>query len=183
MELSLITDALTIATTRGLVFAKIASQNLSIVYENAISSESSSSSSSSPAFATLAISAVDSISAPPIRPNSYKSAPRTLSRRIKRTRRRSLTGESDGEEDGFSGGDDGPFGGGGGGGGRGWNFGRYEGGSEDWEGESESFYSDLASDFVYEVLGWIALSNCVHFAFKKVVRIMGDSSRDKATIC
>ncbi|KAJ6323408.1 hypothetical protein OIU76_010838 [Salix suchowensis] len=44
--------------------------------------------------------------------------------------------------------------------------------------------SGFAYGFVYEVIYWIALSNCVHFAFKKVVRIVadgiGDTERGKA---
>lgn len=114
--------------------------------------------------------------------------PRTLARKKNRTRKRSLAGD-DGEEDGFFGdGDDGPFGGSGGcgGGGKGWNFDGFRG--QNWEDDESSSpsFSDPAFDFVYEVISWIALSNCIHFAFKKVVRIVadgiGDASREKVPV-
>ena len=75
---------------------------------------------------------------------------------------------------------DGPFnnGGGGGGGGGSWNFGGF--GGANWEGYSSNSYNDPAFDFVYEVLSWIVLSNCLHFAFKKVVRIVADVFGDPA---
>ncbi|KAB5545335.1 hypothetical protein DKX38_013447 [Salix brachista] len=38
--------------------------------------------------------------------------------------------------------------------------------------------SDFACGFVYEVIYWIALSNCVHFAFKKVVKLVADGIGD-----
>lgn len=71
--------------------------------------------------------------------------------------------------------DGGYFGGGGSGrggnGGKGWNF---DGnGGVNWGESSNNSFNDPAFDFVYEVLSWIALSNCLHFAFKKMVRIMG----------
>lgn len=110
--------------------------------------------------------------------------PRTLLRKKRRTKRRSYSGgddsEDSGEGDGFfdGGNDDGPFGGGGGYGGRGWNFDGF--GGKNWGDDGESSSSnEFAFDFVYEVIYWIALSNCVHFAFKKVARIVADSDRDK----
>ncbi|XP_072997249.1 uncharacterized protein [Typha latifolia] len=99
--------------------------------------------------------------------------PRTLLRRSRRTRRISLT---DGGDDAFSGdgdGDDGPFGGGGGG--SGWGFGG--GGGSGWYGSDPPpsptpSSSDPAFDLVYEIMCWIALSNCTHFAFKKVAKLL-----------
>ncbi|CAL9114822.1 unnamed protein product [Musa textilis] len=125
---------------------------------------------------SLCLSALDS-GAPPaaVRSDPFRpaAAPRAFARRTRRrTRRRSLT-EGGGEDDGFSGdgdGDDGPFGGGGdaGGGGKGWNSGDQGPG---WGGSSPSS-SDPAFDFIYEVMCWIALSNCSHFAFKKMGRLL-----------
>lgn len=95
-------------------------------------------------------------------------------------------GEDDGGEFGFffdGGDDDGAFGGGNswGGGGSGWNFGGF--GGSNWDEPSSNSISDPAFDFVYEVLSWIVFSNCLHFAFKKVVRIvaggLGDPAREK----
>ncbi|KAK9139293.1 hypothetical protein Scep_008974 [Stephania cephalantha] len=143
---------------------------------------------------SAAISPTDSVAPPIARPSSYRTVPRTLARRRTRTRKRSAAdgGGGGGEEDVlFGDGDDGPFGGSGsgphgsGGGGRGWNFGDFGGNWEDDEdssSSSSSSYSDPAFDFVYEVISWIALSNCIHFAFKKVVRvIVGDGIGDDAS--
>ncbi|KAL1806698.1 hypothetical protein ACET3Z_029766 [Daucus carota] len=122
---------------------------------------------------------IDAVAPPPVKRNYIPKAPRSLVRKRCRTRRRSLTGgdDEDGGDGGFFGGD-GPFGGGGGGGGGGWNF-----DGSDWE-ESSASWSDPAFDFVYEVMSWIALSNCLLYAFKKVLRIGGAGDREKAqTIC
>ncbi|KZV23298.1 hypothetical protein F511_02199 [Dorcoceras hygrometricum] len=116
-------------------------------------------------------------------------ATRTLTkprlRRIRRVKQKSLISDHDGSEgDGFFGFIDGcDFSGGDGhlgssGGGRGWNFGGY--GGANWEESSNDSISDPAFDFVYEVLCWIAMSNCLHFAFKKVVRIVADGFGDPA---
>ncbi|XP_010914498.1 uncharacterized protein [Elaeis guineensis] len=161
MEISAaISDAISLAATHGLAF----STKLLLARPSP----------------TLALSA-----APPtaVRSDFYRpAAPRALVRRPRRTRRRSLTDGDGGEEDAFSGdgdGDDGPFGGGGGGG-RGWNFG---GGSNwsgsDWDGsESPSFSSsDPAFDFIYEIVCWIALSNCTHFAWKKLGRLLAERGK------
>ncbi|PQQ21448.1 uncharacterized protein Pyn_04615 [Prunus yedoensis var. nudiflora] len=67
--------------------------------------------------------------------------------------------------------------GGSGGGGGGWNFDRF--GGHNWDESSSSSPSDPAFDFVYEVMCWIALSNCVHFAFKRVIRIVADGLGDE----
>jgi hypothetical protein len=73
--------------------------------------------------------------------------------------------------DGVYGGGSGGFGGGGGGGSD-WNFNRFgEGDNPD-----ESSLPDPAFDFVYQVLSWIMLTNCLHFAVKKIVRIIADGS-------
>lgn len=129
---------------------------------------------------TLALSAAPTtvVRSDPYRP----AAPRALVRRTRRTRRRSLTDADGSGEDAFSGdgdGDDGPFGGGGGG--RGWNLGGGNNWSgSDWEGSGSSSFSspDPAFDFIYEMMCWIALSNCTHFAWKKLGRLL--AGREKA---
>ncbi|KAF3530501.1 hypothetical protein DY000_02043741 [Brassica cretica] len=75
---------------------------------------------------------------------------------------------------------DGPlgFGGGGGGDGKGWNY----GGGGGWDESLSWSWSDPAMEFVYEVICWIALSNCVHFAFKRIVRIVTDGEREKLSL-
>ncbi|CAF2126553.1 unnamed protein product [Brassica rapa] len=109
-------------------------------------------------------------------------------RKKRRTKRVSLGGDSEEGGDfgrfvleGGFGGNDGPFGfgggGDGGGGGKGWSY----GGGGNWD-ESSSSWSDPAMEFVYEVICWIALSNCVHFAFKRMVRIVTDGEREKLNL-
>lgn len=132
----------------------------------------------------------DALAPPPVKPKSRRTtAPRTILRKKRRTKRRSYSGGDDdfgdsGEGDGFfdGGNDDGPFGGGSGGyGGRGWNFDGFNG--KNWGDDEESSSSnEFAFDFVYEVIYWIALSSCIHFAFKKVARIVADDDRDKVPI-
>ncbi|XP_039173788.1 keratin, type II cytoskeletal 68 kDa, component IB [Eucalyptus grandis] len=113
----------------------------------------------------------------------------------RRSKRRSMSGDcpDEGGDVGdcrFYGGDlfgggFGPSGGGGGGGGGGWNF-----GGPNLEDNTSSRFgpgSGFALDFVYEVMCWIALSNCVHFAFKKMLRSLavegvGDAAREKVPI-
>eukprot|EP00268_Persea_americana_P009300 TRINITY_DN13707_c1_g1_i1.p1 TRINITY_DN13707_c1_g1~~TRINITY_DN13707_c1_g1_i1.p1 ORF type:complete len:179 (-),score=6.88 TRINITY_DN13707_c1_g1_i1:172-708(-) len=171
MEISVIPDAISIATTQGLSFAKSLLRN-----------PHSSASYPDPfhGAGTLTISAAalptDAISPPTVRSKRPPSVPRTLARRLRRTRKRSATdgsddGDVDGEGDGFFGSGDGPFGGGGGGGSGGgrWNF--------DRSGDS-SPYSDPAFDFVYEVLCWIVLLHCTHFSFKRI----GDLFREKVSV-
>ncbi|XP_052207888.1 uncharacterized protein LOC127811759 [Diospyros lotus] len=174
MEVSLIADAVTVAAYQGLGFAK------SLLHRHDFAAEQSSSAG------TLQIAAaifpVDAVAPPPVKSNYLKTAPRTFVRRRRRTRRRSQTGGGPEEgEDGWffgdAGGGDGPFGGGPGGGG-GWNSDRF--GWSDWDESSSDSPSDPAFDFVYEVMCWIALSNCLHFAFKKVVRIVADGFGDPA---
>ncbi|KAK4405518.1 hypothetical protein Sango_0558300 [Sesamum angolense] len=62
----------------------------------------------------------------------------------------------------------------------GWNFGGH--GGANWEEFSDNSISDPAFDFVYEILCWIAMSNCLHFAFKKVVRIVADGFGDREKV-
>ncbi|KAF8085159.1 hypothetical protein N665_0678s0017 [Sinapis alba] len=123
-----------------------------------------------------------------VRSSSYKTIRRI--RKKRRTKRVSFGGDSeDGGDFGRflleGGGDDGGpfgFGGGNGGGGKGWNFGGGGGGNWD-ESSSSSSWSDPAMEFVYEVICWIALSNCVHFAFKRIVRIVTtDGGREKLNL-
>ncbi|XP_020583506.1 uncharacterized protein LOC110026746 [Phalaenopsis equestris] len=114
----------------------------------------------------------------PFRPPA--AVPRALVRRIRRIRRRSST--EGGDEDGFfdgGDGDDGPFGGGNGGG-KGWDSWR-PGGSEWEDPDRRLWYSlseDPAFDVIYEVLCWIALSNCAHFAFKKMSQLLAERWKD-----
>ncbi|KAK4770895.1 hypothetical protein SAY87_031427 [Trapa incisa] len=104
----------------------------------------------------------------------------TIHRSRRRTKRRLHIGRDLGGEDNFwyylvpggfgpiDGGGSG-FNGGQGGGGR--NSGWF--GGHSW-GDEPSFpprrISGFAADFFHEVVSWIALSECLHFAFKKVVR-------------
>ncbi|XP_074560224.1 uncharacterized protein LOC141816319 [Curcuma longa] len=121
---------------------------------------------------SLSLSALDSVAPPAVvRTDIFRhaSAPAALARRsMRRIRRRTHT-EGGGVDDGFFGdGDDGPFGGGGDGG-RGWNSGDSGPG---WDESGDSSSSDPAFDFIYEVVCWIALSNCAHFAFKRMGRLL-----------
>ncbi|KAL5996238.1 hypothetical protein ACLOJK_026312, partial [Asimina triloba] len=160
MEISVIADVVSTVQTHGLGLAKFLLRS----HHNGVLSA---------ARPTVAIST------PTIQSHGHRSATRTLVRRMPRTRRRSRTAEegADGGDDGFFGsGGDGPFGGSGGGG-KGWNFGSF--GGSNWEDSSSSpSYSDPAFDFVYEVLSWIVLSNCMHFAFKRAVRIVAGGAED-----
>ncbi|KAG6664245.1 hypothetical protein I3843_02G066100 [Carya illinoinensis] len=163
MDISLMVDTVNVATTQGLGFAKF------LLRRHCVASYSNNQLSIS-----AVIFAVDAIAPPTVRSNYSRTARRTLLRKKRRTRRKSSSGgdSEDGEDEGFfGGGDDGPFGGGGG---RGWNFDGF--GGHNWDGSS----SDPAFNFVYEVIYWIVLSNCVHFAFKKIVRIAGDGMGDAA---
>lgn len=67
-----------------------------------------------------------------------------------------------------------------GGGGKGWNFGGN--GGANWGEYSNNSIPDPAFDVVYEVLCWIAMSNCLHFAFKKVVKFVADGLGDREKI-
>ncbi|KAJ1395239.1 hypothetical protein SESBI_33610 [Sesbania bispinosa] len=98
----------------------------------------------------------DAVAPPPVKPSTYRVRRRTLLRKKQRTKRR-LSGDDSGNE-GFFFGD----------------------GGDDWDGhnwdEPSSSLPDPAFDFVYQVLSWIMLSNCLHFAVKKIVRIVADGS-------
>ncbi|TQE06564.1 hypothetical protein C1H46_007806 [Malus baccata] len=195
MDISLLYDTVTVATTaQGLGFAKFLIRRPDLTSNNQISITDPHPDQPSPSNGVPQISAVifsfDAVAPPRARPNSTRTATRTLLRKKRRTRRRPSSGDDSndgGEEDGGFFGGDGPFfnggwrGSGGGGGGGGWNFDRFGGNS--WDESSSSSPSDPAFDFVYEVMCWIALSNCVHFAFKRVIRILadglGDAHREK----
>ncbi|KAL7220738.1 hypothetical protein ACSBR2_013598 [Camellia fascicularis] len=188
MELSLISDTVTVAATQGLGFAKSVAYRHHFTSSNNHLSLSDSSPEKPSSAGSLQISAVilDAVAPPPVKPNHLRTARRTLLRKKRRTRRRTGGGpEEDDDGDFFGGGDDGGDGGGGFGGGGGWNFDSF--GWSNWDDSSSSSPSDPAFDFVFEVISWIALSNCLHFAFKKVVRIvadgMGDPAREKVPIC
>ncbi|KAK3189200.1 hypothetical protein Dsin_028761 [Dipteronia sinensis] len=176
MDIALIADTVTVATSQTLSFAKFLFQRHHYLI-------------------SAANLPTDVIAPPPVRSSSTRTATRTLTRRKRRTKRRSSTsgydsdesGEGDGffvggSDDGFFGGGsyDGPFGGGGYGG-RGWNFDGF--GGQNWDESSRWWSSNgFAFGFIYEVIYWIALSNCVHFAFKKLVRNVAVSDRDKVSI-
>ncbi|GLT32574.1 hypothetical protein SLA2020_072320 [Shorea laevis] len=131
-------------------------------------------------------------SAPPVVKSNYKTTTRTILWRKRRIRRRTISSDdSDENEDyGFFGGDGygtfgGGSGGGGGGNGKGWNFNGF--GGHDWDDSSSPPpWSAPALSFIYEVICWIALSNCVHFAFKKLARTVPagieDADREKVPI-
>ncbi|KAJ7955150.1 ATP-dependent RNA helicase A-like [Quillaja saponaria] len=190
MDIYLVADTVTFASTKGLGFSKMLlqradfmfSNHLSVGDSNAEQSSSLSTSSYHRSFQVLSmISPVDAVAPPPVKSNSYRTRGRTLLKRKRRTRRILDGGDSwDGEDEGFffGNGGDGPFGGGGSGGG--WNFGRF--GGHNWD-ESSPSSPDPAFDFVYEVISWIVLSNCVHFAFKKILRNVAhwnaDDEREK----
>ncbi|CAL5337909.1 unnamed protein product [Camellia sinensis] len=187
MELSLISDTVAVAATQGLGFAKSVVHRHHFTSSNNHLSLSDSSPEKPSSAGSLQISAVilDAVAPPTVKPNHLRTARRTLLRKKRRTRRRTGGGPEEGDDgDFFGGGDDGGDGGGGFGGGGGWNFDRF--GWSNWDDSSSSSPSDPAFDFVFEVISWIALSNCLHFAFKKVVRIvadgMGDPAREKVPI-
>lgn len=140
---------------------------------------------------SLADTSSDQPSQSPPHLNVFAGSPpatRTLTkRRLRKTRRvkRKILVDDDGEDNGFvfsSGGNfsggDGYFGSGGGG--NGGNFGWY--GGSNWEESSDNSISDPAFDVVYEILCWIAMSNCMHFAFKKVVRFFGHGFGDRGKV-
>ncbi|KAE8734178.1 Ribosomal protein L19e family protein isoform 1 [Hibiscus syriacus] len=179
MELSLICDAVAVATSQGLGFAKLVLDRHHYLTANSCFYLSSDSSAGNMGIfhVTAGIVPIDAVAPPPVKPNSYKTLPRILLRRRRHTKRKLFTGDdsNDGEEHGFFFGSDGGDGygnfGGGNGGGSGWNFGGF--GEKNWD-ESPSPWTGTALDFLYEVISWIALSNCVHFAFKKMVRIVAN---------
>ncbi|KAI9080044.1 hypothetical protein K1719_037977 [Acacia pycnantha] len=141
------------------------------------SEASSSSSFCSPSARVRQISsvcsnAVHAVAAPPLRLNICRVPRRSLLRRKPRTKRR-LPGDDSaenlGDEGLFDGGggpfDDGGFGGSSGG----WNYNRFGEGRDDGD-ESSSSWRDAVFLMVYQVVSWIMLLECLHFAFKKIVR-------------
>ncbi|XP_028751676.1 uncharacterized protein LOC114711439 [Neltuma alba] len=183
----LVADTVPLSSAKGLGVAKLlllrsccSTCNLSVTDSYA----EQSSSSSPPSSRFLQISAlilpVDALAPPPVKPNTYRMPRRTVIRRKRRAKRRLSGGDSgDAGDEGFFFGDGGdpPFGGRSGfGGGGSWNFNRF-GEGHNWD-DSSSSYSDPAFDFVYQVLSWIMLSNCLHFAFKKIVRDFTDGIMD-----
>ncbi|GAB2295244.1 hypothetical protein Dimus_029417 [Dionaea muscipula] len=183
-------DALLVVAAQGTGFSKFLhhrASNATLISLTDFSSDASSSSSSTTTGGSLHISALlqplGAVAPPPVRPSSLRPVRRSLLKRRRRTRRRSSDGnEDDGSVDRDGGGrDDDPSFGGAGGGGSSSNGFRWS----NWD-DSSSYPSDPAFDFVYEVLCWIVLSNCVHFAFKKVVRLLAegfaDQEREKAPL-
>ncbi|KAJ4898400.1 glycine-rich protein [Raphanus sativus] len=177
MELCLIVDTVAVFTAKqGTAFGKSLLNRCEYI-----------SFADSPVDQTSAVNIfpVDSIAPSPVRSSSNKTIRRI--RKKRRAKRVSFCGDSeDGGDFGRflleGGGNDGPFrfGGGGGGndgGGKGWNYGS---GGGNWE--EPLSWSDPAMEFVYEVICWIVLSNCVHFAFKRVVRIVTDGEREKLNL-
>uniref|UniRef100_A0A1J3HYZ2 Uncharacterized protein n=1 Tax=Noccaea caerulescens TaxID=107243 RepID=A0A1J3HYZ2_NOCCA len=185
MEFTLIADTVAVCTAKqGIVFGKSLLNRLDFAANHISFADFAVDQSLGGAVqASAVIFPVDAIAPQPVRSSSYKTIRRIRKRR--RTRRVSFSGDSDDGGDfgrflseGDFGGNDGPFGFGGGGGGKGWN----SGGGGNWDESSSSSWSDPAMEFVYEVICWIALSNCVHFAFKRIVRIVMDDDREKLNI-
>lgn len=178
-----VADTVKLASAKGFGVANVlllrtcySAANLSVTDSYAEQSSSSSSSTSRYLQISGAILPVDAVAPPPVKCNTYTVPRRTHLRRKRRAKRRLCGGDSwDTGNEGFFSGDGGdlPFGGGGGG----WNFGGSGGGHNDWD-DSSSSYSDPAFDFVYQVLSWIVLSNCLHFAFKKITRFLTDGFVD-----
>lgn len=112
---------------------------------------------------------IDAVAPPPVKPSTI---PKTGARKRTRVRKRiqidSFGADEGGDIGGFFGGGDGPFGGGGGNGGGGGSFHGFN-----WD-ESSPSSPDPAFDFVYEALTWFVLSNCLHFALKRVLQLVAD---------
>lgn len=190
MEISVFSDAITaVASTHTSKF--LLNRHHGFTSNNVVFLSDDQQSLPSSAYGFVQISAAffptDAVAPPAVKTNRIRTAPRRLARKTRRVRRKLLGGggADDGGEFGFffeGGDDDGAFGGGnswgGGGGGSGWNFGGF--GGANWDESSSNSFSDPAFDFVYEVLSWIVFSNCLHFAFKKVVRSVADGIGDPA---
>ncbi|RAL38549.1 hypothetical protein DM860_002527 [Cuscuta australis] len=209
MEISLFSDTMTtVSSTHSVVFSKsLLNRHHSFTSNHLISlsDDQQSPLSSTSIFVQIsaAVCPTDVVAPPPVGSNRIKAAPRRLARKARRVRRKLAGGGGGGEfEHVFGGGDGGgsfgggdgggSFGGGnswggsggGGGGGMGWNFNGF--GGSNW-GEEPSFNSssDPAFDFVYKVLSWIMFSNCLHFAFTKVIKTVvtdGDPAREKVPV-
>ncbi|KAL1211891.1 hypothetical protein V5N11_023872 [Cardamine amara subsp. amara] len=190
MEFSMIADTVAVCTSKqGIAFGKSLLSRLDLTNHISFADSTVDQSLGGIVQASAVIFPVDAIAPPPVRSTSYKTIRRI--RKKRRTRRVSISGDSEDGGDfsrfileGDFGGDDGPFGFGGGGndgGGKGWNSGGGFG-RENWDESSFSFWADPALEFVYEVICWIALSNCVHFAFKRLVTIVTDGEREKLNL-
>ncbi|ERN03337.1 uncharacterized protein LOC110007012 [Amborella trichopoda] len=116
------------------------------------------------------LSPLDAAAPPPVKKRrTFKAAPRALARKTKcKPHVHDMDDGNSGE--GF---DNGKFGDGDGsfGGGR-WNYG---GGGGGWDSGWEEPLNSAFSSFFYEVIGWIALSHCVHFSLKKLGRFLETS--------
>ncbi|KAK1438411.1 hypothetical protein QVD17_04220 [Tagetes erecta] len=179
MEISLIFDTLTTIATK---YGHGLGLGLGLGVSNFIHSSSSSHDQQLQIYA-LTIP-IDAIAPPTIKP---RTAPKKLARKRSRVKRswKTYGGDDqafvDEDRGGFFDGGDGPFGGGGGGGGGGDGGGSFDG--FNWDESLPASPSDPAFDFVYEVLCWIVLWNCLHFAFKKVIRILAaDAEREKVPL-
>ncbi|KAL9232947.1 hypothetical protein vseg_008003 [Gypsophila vaccaria] len=127
------------------------------------------------------IAPINTVASPPVKSRHVTSRRPQLKRR-RRTRRRSPP--SYGDDVPFLGGpNDGGFIGGGGS----WNFG---GGSGNWndgdwfssfDNDNNNNLDDPAFDFVFQVVCWMVFSNCVHFAFTKVFKLISEG-RAKVTL-
>ncbi|GJW00266.1 hypothetical protein Tco_1555517 [Tanacetum coccineum] len=107
----------------------------------------------------------DAVAPPPVKPTVIPTSRAKSRARVKRK----IKTADEGSDGGVDGGGGGGFFGGGGGSGDGGGFG--------WD-ESDPTPVDPAFDFVYELLSWFVLSNCLYFAVKRVVRIVVDGSAD-----
>lgn len=183
MDVSVVADALTVTVNaESLGFAKLLLLRRSATFIS-LSDPSGAGpfpwSSASPRHVSALMNPVDVVAPPPVKSDPY----RILLRRSRRTKRRLLRssgGPGGGDDSALYG--DAPFGGGfgfngdgGGGGGRGWNFDGFGGQSWDDSSRRPRCVSGFAFDFIYEVIYWIALSNCIHFAFKRVARIVAET--------
>ncbi|XP_023768584.1 protein FERTILITY RESTORER RF2, mitochondrial [Lactuca sativa] len=165
MEISLISDTLTAIATKyghGLGLSNFITDRNCSSYDQQLQT-----------YALMV--AIDAIAPPSVKP---RVAPKKLARKRCRVKRSSkIDGGGpyvDEDGGGFFDGGDGPFGGGGGGGGgSGGNFDGFN-----WDESLPASPSDPAFDFIYEMLCWIVFSNCLHFAFKKVIRILADGVAD-----
>ncbi|KAF8038281.1 hypothetical protein BT93_B0972 [Corymbia citriodora subsp. variegata] len=188
MDVSAVADVLTV--TAGAESLGLARLLLLRRSAGLISLPDSSGAGPSPCSSAASMNPVDAVAPPPVKPDPYRTLTRALLRRSRRTRRRlrrSAGGHGVGDDGALDGVGDGPFGGGGGGGGQGWNFDGFGGQSWDDSSRQPRWGSGFAFDFIYEVIYWIALSKCVHFAFKRVARIVaattiGDVQREKVPV-
>ncbi|KAI6684131.1 hypothetical protein NL676_030044 [Syzygium grande] len=187
MDVAVVADALAVmANPESPAIAKLLLLRRSGIF---ISLSDLSGTAASPLHVSVLMNAVDAVVPPPVRSDPHRTFARAVlrrSRRAKRRPRRSAGGSGEGDGGALDGDGvgDGPFGGGfgfsgggsgGGGGGQGWNFDGFGGQSWDDSQRRPPWGSGFALDFIYEVIHWIALSKCIHFAFKRVARIAAES--------